>query len=218
MDDLVMLMVAGTDTSSHTIASLLYFLKKYPKTEEKLIAEMEKVGLVYGTETSGITMEKVQEVDYLNYVVKEAMRIDTPTVDTFGYEAYDNVKICNVSIPKGTLIRLDISSTHFNSNEWHSPTQFIPERFDPESDYFFKPNKNNEGKKEPRSANTWLTFSTGLRGCPGQSLAMLEVKIIVTYILLNFEYEVEPELLENDNVGFGLGSHFKLNLKVNKRM
>nr|AOQ25838.1 CYP5680A1 protein [Moneuplotes crassus] len=214
-DDLVMLMVAGTDTSSHVLCSLIYFLEKY-QIKDKLREELKTKGLDKGIKLEDITSDKVQEVDYLNYVIKETMRMDTPTIDSFGYQAYEDITICGVPISKGTLVRPDFTSAHFSPDEWHSPMEFIPERFDPESKYFYKPSQ--DGKKEARSPYSWLTFSAGVRKCPGQSLAMLEIKVLITYLIINFDYEVDKDLIENDYVGFGLGSHFKLRMKLKKRV
>ena len=41
-------------------------------------------------------------------------------------------------------IRIDIYTLHYNPNEWKNPYEFIPERFDPESEYFFKPDAESE--------------------------------------------------------------------------
>ena len=56
-----------------------------------------------------------------------------------------------------------------------------------------------------------------MRACPGQTLAILEIKVILAYFFMKFDYEVDPEILQKEGVGFGLGSHFKLNIKLKKR-
>ena len=39
------------------------------------------------------TKEIIQQFDYLNYVIKEGLRCDNPSFDTFGYKTYDDVEI-----------------------------------------------------------------------------------------------------------------------------
>lgn len=85
-------------------------------------------------------------------MIKETLRLDNPAVNTFGYETFHNVEICGVPIPKGTLIRFDLFAAHLNPIEWQRPKEFIPERFDPTSEFYKKP--NNAGK--PRSIHSWL--------------------------------------------------------------
>lgn len=50
------------------------------------------------------TKEIIQQFDYLNYVIKEGLRYDNPSFDTFGYKTYDDVEICGVPLPKNTGI------------------------------------------------------------------------------------------------------------------
>lgn len=225
IDDLISFMIAGTDTSSHTVTTILYYLKKYPEVEKKLMEHLKSHGFDSKADPHKvITSEKIQELDYLNYVIREALRMDTPAVDTFGYEAFEDVVICGVPIPKGTQVRLDIFGAHYNPKEWQEPKKFIPERFDPESEYFKKPASTEDSKSaekessgKGRSPYSWLAFSQGMRACPGQTLAMLEIKIMLCYFLIKYDYEIDPDFLQKEGVGFGVGSHLKLNIKLKKR-
>ena len=71
-------------------------------------------------------------------------------------------------------IGIDIISAHYNSEEWIDPFRFIPERFDSTSKYFLKPNSTKS-----RSPYAFVPFSQGSRSCPEQTLAMLELKVIL---------------------------------------
>lgn len=166
VDDIIAFMIAGTDTSAHAVISILYFLKKYPDVEHKLRTELTNTGLSYGSDPrERITKKKLQEIDYLNYVIKEALRMDSPTVATFGYQTLEDVEICSVTIPKNTLMRLGVYNLHYNPREWQEPKRFIPERFDPESEYFLKPGQvgNPESGQKARSPYSWMSFSQGMR-------------------------------------------------------
>lgn len=48
---------------------------------------------------------------YLEYVIKESLRHDPPTIDSVSYKTYADVEICGVSIPKDMLIFIDIGKT-----------------------------------------------------------------------------------------------------------
>mmetsp|Transcript_28546 Transcript_28546/g.32629 ORF Transcript_28546/g.32629 Transcript_28546/m.32629 type:complete len:422 (+) Transcript_28546:174-1439(+) len=164
IDDLIVFMIAGSDTSSHATTSLLYFLKKSdacgnPHIHKKVMAELADHGFLQGADNKHLfTKESIQELNYLNYFIKEGLRYDNPTFDTFGYRTYQDVEICGVPIPKNTEIRLDLYSMHYNEAEWKDPFEFIPERFDPESEYFTTP----PGKA--RSQYSYAAFSHGVRG------------------------------------------------------
>jgi len=159
-----------------------------------------------------ITMDNIQQIDYLTYVIKEALRLDGPAVQTFPYIVNQDITVCNVKISKGTPVRPDIIAPHYSPNEWQKPKEFIPERYDPESKYYARPGKGSI-KRDP---SAWLPFSRGIRTCPGQSIAMLELKVLLAYFLTRVEYEVDKKLFETEGVGFANGSHFKLDIRVTK--
>ena len=104
---------------------------------------------------------------------------------------------------------------HYNPYEWHNPTEFIPERFDPESEYFFKPNLN---KNEPRSPNSYIPFSLGSRNWMGQTLAKLELKVVLSRIITTLELEIDENQLKNDYAKFNIFSQMHLNGMVKNQL
>ena len=83
--------------------------------------------------------------------------------------------------------------SHYNPEEWFNPTEFIPERFDPESVYFNKPNS-----KEIRDVKSFIPFSYGIRNWAGQTLAKLEMKVILSRVLAILEFQIDQNLLCNN--------------------
>lgn len=138
------------------------------------------------------------------------MRFDSPLPVPIDYEVYKDCKILGVPISKGFQASINILALHFDPTNWHEPLKFLPERFDPEHEYF----KTPDGKM--RHPYSYLPFSSGARGCPGQSLAKLEAKLLFTYLILNMEYNVNNEQLNNDHISFSLTSQFHLELTISK--
>lgn len=106
-----------------------------------------------------LTKEKINSLNYLNNVVKETMRIDSPAAETFIYKATEDIEICGVPIPKGTILKPDIFAGHYDEKAWLHPREFIPERFDPDSEFYKLSAK--EGKE--RNVYSRRSFSHGLR-------------------------------------------------------
>mmetsp|Transcript_8162 Transcript_8162/g.7754 ORF Transcript_8162/g.7754 Transcript_8162/m.7754 type:complete len:102 (-) Transcript_8162:33-338(-) len=52
------------------------------------------------------------------------------------------------------------------------------------------------------------SFGHGNRACPGQSFALLEMKIAIAYFTLHLEYNFSEEDLSKDGIGFALMSQF----------
>ena len=137
------------------------------------------------------------------------MRLDHVGAETVGYAAYDNVEICGVPIPKGSILSINLFGMHYNPEEWHKPLEFIPERFDPESKFYTSP---STGKS--RNSLSFVPFSVGKRACPGQTMARLLQKIALPYFIANIDYEVDQELLDNDKALFNNSSQFDLTFTV----
>jgi len=86
----------------------------------------------------------------------------------------------------------------------------VPERYDQESEFY------KQAEKEGKIGRGFSTrpFSHGFRACPGQSFAVLEMKVAIIVILTLIDYEVDPELFQKDGVGFGIGSTIVPSFKV----
>ena len=67
---------AGSDTTSITINSILFHLLKEPKTFQKLRAEID---VAAEGKLGPITFEEGQKMPYLQAVIKEGLRIHSPT-------------------------------------------------------------------------------------------------------------------------------------------
>ena len=70
-------------------------------------------------------------------------------------------------------MRTEIHGTHYNDNYWYKPTLFEPDRFNFDSDFYA------ECKKVGKTGATYSkrSFGVGIRNCPGQTFATLEMKI-----------------------------------------
>ena len=161
---------------------------------------------------NSITKENIYNWDYLNYVVKEALRIDPPASETLPYKALEDIEIWGIPIPKNSYITLNHFARHYNSEEWQYPLKFIPERFDPTSPFFFKPGSSIKA----RDSLSYAPFSIGPRACGGQALALLEIKVGLVVLLSKFRFEIDETILLNDRISFTIGSDCKLKWKLLK--
>lgn len=216
MMDMILFYFAGHETSSHAVSSLIYYAKKHPEIYEKCFSEIYN-GL--GVKDRGnmvdlITVDKLDELDYLNCVMKESLRYDNPANLSLGYKALSNISVCGVPIAKGSKIFINIHGIHYNLKQWREPEKFIPERFNPESEYFSRPEGSDSNSRSPYS---FVPFSFGLRNCAGKSLATLEIRTLAAYLLMKFDYEIDPEQAKNEFIRFGGSSQFSLKVKITKR-
>ncbi len=209
--DMITFILAGAETSSHWVVSTLYFLCKYPHVMKKLKKEIADQGIdedyVKGNK---LTKDDIQSMDYLSCVVKESLRMDGPAAETFVYQAKGDIVLWGVPFEKGFFIKQDLNSGNYNPNYWYEPHNFEPDRHDFGSEYYQK--AAAEGKTG--TGYSRRSFGNGLRACAGQTFAILEVKIIVVVLLTLRDITCDPDLLEKEGVGFGIGSEILINMKL----
>lgn len=185
----------GHDTTTIGASSVLYALSRNKHVQDKLIQEIIEV---FGTDkTVPVSYRKLQDLKYMDMVIKETFRLYPPVPAIGRYIDQDiAVGMCNAMarflsiiysllslyiddgriIPAGVNITFNFSITFRDPRYFKDPLVFDPERFNPEN--------QNEGKMNPF---IFIPFSAGLRNCIGQKYALLDIKTIVSKMLRNFE-------------------------------
>lgn len=103
----------------------------------------------------------------------------------------ENVQCGPLSIRKGDPISISMYHLCNNPSEWIEPEKFIPERFNPDSEYYLTPS----GKK--RNPFSFSPFLGGSRICIGKTFAEAVSKLVVPALLTNFKFEL-PEGVNRD--------------------
>jgi len=105
------------------------------------------------------------------------------------------VKCGQLHIRKGDFILVSMKHLCNNHNEWIEPEKFIPERFDPESKFYYTPS----GTK--RNAYSFSPFLGGNRVCIGKTFAESINKLVVPTLLTNFEWNF-PKGIDKDKFDY----------------
>lgn len=112
----------------------------------------------------------------------------------------EDVELCGITVRKGDLYVLNMQQMHLDKNEWQQPERFIPDRFDPMSPMYLKPN----GTK--RSSLAFNPFIGGKRICLGKTFAEVVAKFVVPALLGHFKFEhvdnditngIKPKIIQN---------------------
>ncbi|XP_055303301.1 cytochrome P450 9e2-like isoform X1 [Sitodiplosis mosellana] len=172
----------GTETSATALSYALYELGRNPQCQEKLHEEIVRITAKYDGK---ITYEVLQEMIYLEGVILESSRIHPAglvlgKVCTQPYTLPKTSKQTkSVTIAPGTVVNIPILGLHMDPKYYPNPKEFIPDRF-------------NEEEQRNRHKGTFLTFGEGPRICLGMRFAMLQTKVALAYITLNFRIKVSP--------------------------
>ena len=164
--------VAGTETTSNLLIMANYCLAQNPEVQNRLREEISK----YNGE---ITYEVLSKMEYLNAVVKEALRLYSPADGLFPRAATEDTMLGDVLIKKGYGVNVNMRVLQGNPKFFSNPEEFRPERWIEKSDI---------GVKDPFM---FLPFGAGGRRCIGEQLAYTEAKIILIELVRRFKIEIQ---------------------------
>ena len=173
INEFITFFIAGMDTTGNMINMALYLLQANPQSFERL---QEEIQTVYN-KTESVTIENLNQMDFLNSILKETLRLYTPAPFMFPRKAQADHMLGDIHIKKGTSVRPTPIFNYANPNYFEEPKKFKPERW-------------LKKKEQDIDSYVFLPFSAGSRNCIGQNLAMIEAKIILCEFIKMFKFEM----------------------------
>ena len=176
IENALILLVAGTETTASTLTSAIYFLGLHPHVWDKLVREQRDMISKHGTE---ITKEFVGDCDYLNAVIKETMRI-VPVSGLNLRRSEEMFILDGKQIPKGTSVFCNVRLTHELDPSVSSSTlnSSRTSAMDPRNN--FLPERWLDSETKP--SDDFMPFGAGTRRCLGSSLAMGEMRAFLSVL------------------------------------
>nr|AAT38513.1 ubiquitous cytochrome P450 [Phyllopertha diversa] len=164
-------MFEGHDTTATSITFALQAIARHPEIQKKVYEELQTV--FADDPNRKATYRDLQEMKYLEMVIKESLRIYT-TVPLLGRRIEKDVEWNGMTLPKGLMITMFVYCAQNSDSTFKDPAVFDPGRFNAE---------NSKG----RHPYAYVPFSAGARNCIGQKFAMFEMKATMSSILRNLE-------------------------------
>ncbi|KAH7346321.1 cytochrome P450 [Rhexocercosporidium sp. MPI-PUGE-AT-0058] len=174
--DMILFMIAGTDTSSVTLTFCLLLLLNNPDKLAKLAKELDEA---FTSRDDPITFEKTLNLPYLNAALNESMRV-MPVAIAFARQSTETIVVNGYEIPPDTHISIDLAQLGRDPKYWPDPELFIPERW-------LAPYKGHEVDRKAT-----LPFSTGPRNCIGMQFALRELRLLLAMMVRKFELSLVP--------------------------
>ncbi len=173
-DHLMILFLAGHETSSNGLTWMLYLLAQYPEWTRKVLDELQSV--LGGRDPDIADLDQLVTLDM---VIKESMRILPPVVG-FTRTAAQPFDMDGYHVPAGTMLLYSIVTTHYLPELYPQPLEFRPERFAPDAERKYSPYE-------------YIPFGGGSRLCLGQPLAMMEMKVVLAILLQKLRLDLVPD-------------------------
>jgi cytochrome P450 len=181
---MIFVLMAAHDTSTNTVAMMLYLLARHPEWQQRLRAESRELGVARPG------LDELEQLPSLDLVMRETLRMYAPVGILFR-EATADVAIQGFHVPAGTLLAVGLYATMRMEPWWHDPDRFDPERF-------------ADGRREDLAHRcAWVPFGGHAHKCIGLHFGGMEVKALMHQLLLRWQWSVpagyEPPL------GYGTG-------------
>ena len=174
LDIILVLLHASHHTTGTACCNILNMLNKYGNNNyimDELYNELSGLN-------SDMSFQDINKLRYLNYFIKEVLRI-TPPVLEIPKMCINDTNINGYNLEKGTTINISVGSQAMNDNIFENPDTFDPNRY-----------KNNGLP----SVYQFCPFGGNTKICIGYKLAELEMKLLVYFFVMKTNFEVNNEL------------------------
>ncbi|KAI0498479.1 hypothetical protein KFK09_019366 [Dendrobium nobile] len=197
------IMFGGIETVASAIEWAMAELMSCPNERHKVQTEIaEVVGLNRRVEESDL-----DKLTYLNYVVKETLRLHPP-IPLAPHETADDIILDGRFVSARTRVMINIWAIGRSKSAWKDPDAFRPSRF-----------AIGERKAAHRdfrgSSFEFIPFGAGRRSCPGMQLGLYAMELALAELLHCFDWELpdgmsSSELSMEDSFGLTVPRAFRL--------
>ncbi|KAJ2786929.1 hypothetical protein GGI15_001142 [Coemansia interrupta] len=169
-------LLAGSDTSSNTLSWTIHLLLMHPEYYQRAVSEVRQV---FDREHLIVYSEAKLNLPFLDACIYESMRLMPVSSNLARCMPRGGVVIGGYFIPENHTCSVSINAANRNSRVWKDPMKYLPERF----------------IKDDAKKRMVLTFSAGVRVCPGRHLALMEIFTTLANLLNRYDLELPEDSL-----------------------
>lgn len=169
------ILLAGHDTTAHTLTWAVYLLSQRPEIQDAIAAEVRAVA-----GDRALVAADLPRLSLVDRVVRETLRLYPPAwwADRAPTSA---VELAGYDVPAGTLVVFSAYVTQRDGRWFAEPERFDPDRFLPE-----------RAAGIPDGA--YVPFGGGVHACIGNVFALTEARLILAALLRRFSVRaLRPE-------------------------
>ncbi|KAK8051779.1 Cytochrome P450 oxidoreductase [Apiospora rasikravindrae] len=206
LDEMFVFLFAGHDSTANVLSWFVKYMEAFPDVQTKLRSALRNA---FATSQPGVKEILETDIPYLDATCEEGFRLAgvakanlrSATVDT---------EILGYHVPKGAQIMMNYHINRspvpvdeskrtsgaraaavkfgdgLHSRAGHDIARFEPRRW-------LVKDKTTGREVFDSHAIPSLAFGGGYRGCTGRKLAYMEFRIVVTLLILNFEFQELPQ-------------------------
>ncbi|EYU36357.1 hypothetical protein MIMGU_mgv1a004790mg [Erythranthe guttata] len=172
---LLVLIQAGSDTTSNTLEWAFSLLLENPRALERSQIEIDDL---VGDNKRLIDESDLGKLPYLHRVIYETLRLQPAAPLLMPHKSSADCEIGGYCVPGGTMLLVNAWGIQRDPRVWEEPEKFKPERFE-----------DSEGGKSVIGCSRWLAFGSGRRACPGENMAVRVVALALGTLIQCFDWE-----------------------------
>ena len=172
LSNLLTMLVAGEDTTAHTMSWMLHFMTDVPAVQQ---AMQQEADAVLGAARMLPDVQTQDQLPYIDAVAQETMRLKSVAPLLF-VEPTHAVDLGGIHLPAGTTVFLLTRHGGLHEHAFPDAAQFQPAR------WLTAPLEPTRGP----TPQILVPFGGGPRVCPGRTLAWLEIKTVMAMLCRNF--------------------------------
>ncbi|KAL4939655.1 hypothetical protein BDV06DRAFT_214127 [Aspergillus oleicola] len=171
--DSYLIVVAGSDTISSTLAVILYYLAINPALAKQLQDEFDK--------HEDLSHRTLVDIDFLEGIINEALRLH-PAVPggTQRVTPPEGMQIGDVYLPGNVIVQSPLHTIFRDSRNFERPLEFLPSRWTTEPHLV-------------KNKAVYIPFNAGPYSCAGKQLALMELRSAVAGLLARYDVTFVPD-------------------------
>lgn len=218
---------AGSDTTSVSLASILYNLITSPESIKKLRKEIEDATAEGNVKDNLVSWAASQEMPYLQACIKEGLRLHPATGLPLWRVVHEGGSdVCGQFFPAGQEVGLNTWVAHYDKDIWGEDVEtFRPERWiEAEKEGAERLKKMDEyylpvgfARFMENSFANDEQFGLGSRTCIGRHVSYLEMAKLIPRMVQTFDFELENQNQQLDHWNFWFVKQRGFSVKVRLR-
>jgi len=172
--------IAGRDTTAAALTFAIENVLLHPETLPKIRADVAKA-----REQHPSLRAQLKNMPYLEAWLWESMRhfCPVPAIGRYNAGKGDHTFGDGTMCPFYTRARIQIQCASWNPEVWDNPREFRPER-----------HLDVNGKLRVKDPHEFPLFWGGRRICLGKRMALMNAKLVMSELLMKFDFERSPKM------------------------
>ncbi|KAF8901812.1 cytochrome P450 [Mucidula mucida] len=180
IEEAMVLLIAGTDTSSNAMTIGFFHLMANEGLKKKLQAELREA---WPEKDTPFSYEMAEKLPYLTAVIKEALRLSAGVPVSLPRVVESATIIDGHAVPAGSIVGVSQPFVLKNPNIFPDPLEFRPERW--------------IGADAQKLDKYLIVFSKGPRSCLGMNLGWCELYLAFAHLMRKFDMQLFETSLED---------------------